>query len=129
MIARLVAIGIGQYAHDENMEMLQPSGMLKAGFTDFSEDTAKDAARLICANIPPSSPETQEQVASEVVRDDVPTPTNQNDAATFCRESSEDFYRFNVTTIQDSMTFTLGSRYRFTVVLVVNVATYDGMKS
>ena len=113
------------------MDRLQPNSakQMKAGFGNFTVDTAKDAATLICTAIPfvsdaPVMPNSENQLR-EIEEDDIPQQ-EQNMAATLCRETSETVYQFNVTTIQDSQTFILGNRFRFTALLIVNVASFSG---
>ena len=129
--AEIVTIGIGSYANQTYIDRLQrnPALQMKAGFRNFTVDTAKDAATLICAAVPFVSDRTVvaggENLLEEIEDDDIPQQA-QNMAATLCRETSETVYQFNVTTIQDSLTFILDNRFRFTALLIVNVASFSG---
>ena len=129
--AQIVTIGFGSYANQTYMDRLQPNSarQMKAGFRNFTLDTAKDAAALICTAVPFVSDGTvvpnSENLVEEIVDEDIPTQ-DQNMAATLCRETSETVYPFNVTTIRDSITFILGNRFRYTALLIVNVASFSG---
>ena len=122
--ARMVVIAIGPYASDEYINLLRPVDQLKTGYHNLTEDTVKDAARLICNAVPfvSDGPWVPDDFTENIVE-----PNGANMAATLCRESSQTVYPFNVTTIQDSQTFLLGSRFQYTVVLIVNVASFSGM--
>ena len=124
--AEIVTIGIGSFANQTYIDRLQPNPVLqmKAGFRNFTVDTAKDAATLICAAVPFVS-DTTLVAGNENELEEIGEQA-QNMAATHCRETSETVYPFNVTTIQDSLTFILGNRFRFTALLIVNVASFSG---
>ena len=124
--AEIVTIGIGSFANQTYIDRLQPNPVLqmKAGLRNFTVDTAKDAATLICAAVPFVS-DTTLVAGNENELEEIGEQA-QNMAATHCRETSETVYPFNVTTIQDSLTFILGNRFRFTALLIVNVASFSG---
>ncbi len=126
-VANIVVLGLGMYAYYEHITRLNPELILKVGFGEISENTVRDAATLICI-APPSYTQTCENQFTAVgsVFENRESDWVPSYDATLCRPATGDVYGFSVASPQVPSLFSLGSRYRNTVLLIVNVASFSG---
>lgn len=124
--AKIVVIGLGMYAVYSTIAAIGPDMALKLPLFDLSEDTIQDAATLICIAAPNAWHVAVTGENEVIYSQDVSPVVEPTFEMTYCRESDQTVYGFTVTSLQESATFTLGQRYMNTVLLIVNVASFDG---